>query len=88
MVPAAESGSDLSQGQRQLISMMVGREIGDVYGARLTGGGFGGSVVMLAHPGRGAAAGEAIRAEYVRRTGQPAVLLTPLPAPEATTGGA
>jgi len=52
----------------------------DVYGARLTGGGFGGSVVMLAHPGRGAAAGEAIRAEYVRRTGQPAVLLTPLPA--------
>ena len=34
----------------------------DVYGARLTGGGFGGSAVLLAHTGRGRCAGERIAA--------------------------
>ena len=49
----------------------------DIYGARLTGGGFGGSVVMLAHAGTGRAAGEAIAAEYARQSGRQPKLLTP-----------
>ncbi len=49
----------------------------DIYGARLTGGGFGGSVVMLAHAGAGRAAGEAIAAAYAAQSGQQPKLLTP-----------
>ncbi|HEX2863704.1 MAG TPA: galactokinase [Deinococcales bacterium] len=49
----------------------------DIYGARLTGGGFGGSVVMLAHAGRGRQAGQEIADEYARRTGRQPRLLTP-----------
>jgi len=55
----------------------LAREQADVFGARLTGGGFGGSVVMLARLGAGRAAGEAIAAEYARRTGRTPKLLTP-----------
>jgi galactokinase len=51
----------------------------EVFGARLTGGGFGGSVVMLAREGQGRAAGEAIAAEYAARSGQTPKLLTPAP---------
>lgn len=57
----------------------LAREQSDIYGARLTGGGFGGSVVMLARFGRGRAAGEAIAAEYARRSGRTPKLLTPPP---------
>lgn len=49
----------------------------DILGARLTGGGFGGSVVMLARLGRGRAAGEAVAAEYARQSGRVPRLLTP-----------
>jgi galactokinase len=52
----------------------------EIFGARLTGGGFGGSVVMLAHEGQGRAAGEAIAAEYATRSGRTPKLLTPTPA--------
>ena len=38
----------------------IARADADVYGARMTGGGFGGAVVMLARHGRGRAAGERI----------------------------
>jgi galactokinase len=48
-----------------------------VHGARLTGGGFGGSVVMLARRGEGRAAGERIAAEYARRSGQSPRVLVP-----------
>jgi galactokinase len=48
-----------------------------VYGARLTGGGFGGSIVALAKLGQGRAAGEAIVLEYQKRTGKMPKLLTP-----------
>jgi galactokinase len=41
----------------------------DVYGARLTGGGFGGSVVMLARAGRGRTVAERIAHAYVKRSG-------------------
>jgi galactokinase len=52
------------------------------YGARLTGGGFGGSVVMLAKPGSGRAMAERIARVYRARTGISAsVLLPPEPAP-------
>ncbi len=48
----------------------------DVFGARLTGGGFGGSVVMVAKRGRAHGAAARIAGEYARRTGKtPAVVL-------------
>jgi galactokinase len=47
-----------------------------VYGARMTGGGFGGAVLALAASGTGRAAGERAAAHYQARTGRtPAVLL-------------
>lgn len=48
-----------------------------VVGARLTGGGFGGSIVALALAGGAAEAGAAVVAEYVERTGQPGRVLLP-----------
>lgn len=48
-----------------------------IYGARLTGGGFGGSVVMLAHAGQGGAAAQRIAADYVKRSGNQARILVP-----------
>jgi len=49
----------------------------DVVGARLTGGGFGGSIVVLTEAGRAADAGRAIVDEYRARTGRPGRLLVP-----------
>jgi galactokinase len=49
----------------------------DVHGARLTGGGFGGSVVLLVCAGRGRIAADAVRTEYERRTGRIATVLVP-----------
>jgi galactokinase len=49
-----------------------------VYGARLTGGGFGGSVVMLTRGGAGRSAAERIARTYAERTGcQPTILVPP-----------
>jgi galactokinase len=48
-----------------------------IYGARLTGGGFGGSVVMLARAGTGRAAAEQIARLYARRSGQSPKVLVP-----------
>jgi galactokinase len=55
----------------------LARAGGDVFGARLTGGGFGGSVVMLAHSGRGRAAAEAVAREYAARSGRAPRVLVP-----------
>jgi galactokinase len=52
---------------------------GDFYGARLTGGGFGGSVVMLAHAGRGRAAAERVARAYAARSGRTPRILVPAP---------
>jgi galactokinase len=56
-----------------------------IYGARLTGGGFGGSVVMLAHAGTGRQAAEDIALRYAERSGcTPKVLVPdtrPIPGP-------
>jgi galactokinase len=49
----------------------------DVYGARLTGGGFGGSVVALARLGAGRAAAERLAAAYARESGQNPTVLVP-----------
>jgi galactokinase len=51
----------------------------DIYGARMTGGGFGGSVVMLAHRGRGRAAAERIAGTYAERSGRSPTVLVPPP---------
>jgi galactokinase len=48
-----------------------------IFGARLTGGGFGGAVVMLAEPSRGREAAVAIRQEYQRLTGREGTVLVP-----------
>lgn len=48
-----------------------------VYGARLTGGGFGGSIVALARAGGTVAASRSIAQEYARRTGRQAAVLVP-----------
>jgi galactokinase len=53
----------------------LARQADGVYGARLTGGGFGGSIVLLTRAGRGAAvAGEVARA-YGAETGNRAAVL-------------
>jgi galactokinase len=49
----------------------------DVYGARLTGGGFGGSVVMLTRPGTAADVARRIAAEYSSRSGRKPTVLVP-----------
>jgi galactokinase len=54
-----------------------------VFGARLTGGGFGGSVVMLARAGAGAAEAERIAQAYAARSGQTPRVLVPAPPAEA-----
>jgi galactokinase len=49
----------------------------DVLGARLTGGGFGGSVVMLARAGKGADIAARISRTYTERTSRPGTVLVP-----------
>jgi galactokinase len=55
----------------------IGQQHPDVYGARLTGGGFGGAVVLVARAGTGRAASEAIRDAYRRTTGRSGSVLVP-----------
>ena len=57
----------------------LAREDADVFGARLTGGGFGGSVVMLARPGTGAFVARRISESYAARSGQRPAILLPQP---------
>lgn len=49
----------------------------DVYGARITGGGFGGSIVIVARAGAGRKTGERLVEEYGKRTRRKATLLVP-----------
>jgi galactokinase len=56
----------------------------DVAGARMTGGGFGGSVVVLALRGRGAHVARRVARAYAAATGRtPTVLVPPPTAPSA-----
>jgi galactokinase len=61
----------------------LGRGEPDILGARLTGGGFGGSVVMLAREGKGAAAAERIVARYAKGASHRATVLVPQAAGQA-----
>jgi galactokinase len=49
----------------------------DVFGARLTGGGFGGSIVALVRAGRAAAVGARVAAAYRDQGGRDAAVLVP-----------
>ena len=49
----------------------------EVYGARLTGGGFGGAIVALARPEGARATADRIAAEYSRTSGHRAMVLVP-----------
>lgn len=49
----------------------------DVFGARLTGGGFGGSVLMLAREGAGRRVGLAVAEAYAAQSGRTPTLLVP-----------
>jgi galactokinase len=55
----------------------VAREQPQVYGARMTGGGFGGSVVVLTVGGCGRNVGERIASTYADRSGRNPTLLVP-----------
>lgn len=55
----------------------IAQQQNDVYGARLTGGGFGGSIVAIARAGTGAAVADGIVAAYSSRTGRAATRLVP-----------
>jgi galactokinase len=55
----------------------LARAEADVHGARLTGGGFGGSVVMLARAGAGRLVADRIAAAYTARSGRAATVLVP-----------
>jgi galactokinase len=50
-----------------------------VFGARLTGGGFGGAIVALARAGDAVAAAARVAAEYARRSSQRPAILVPRP---------
>ena len=67
---------DVAEPEIDLIVQIAGRTAG-IYGARLTGGGFGGSVVMIADKGAGRVAGEAVMLEYAAQTGRSPRLLSP-----------
>jgi galactokinase len=55
----------------------LARTDSEVFGARLTGGGFGGAVVILAKAGRGRQVGKRLAATYAERSGQKPTLLVP-----------
>jgi galactokinase len=57
----------------------LARQDSAVYGARLTGGGFGGSVVVMARAGHGRTVAERIAREYAARSPRTPAVLVPAP---------
>jgi galactokinase len=55
----------------------LARQDDKVYGARLTGGGFGGSIVLLSELGSGRSVAEKVVATYEKRTENKATILVP-----------
>ena len=49
----------------------------DVFGARMTGGGFGGAVIIAARAGRGTDIASTVSSAFSARTGRPTVVLLP-----------
>ena len=68
---------EVSVAELDLLVELARREL-DIFGARLTGGGFGGSVVMLARVGAARTAGERIARDYARQSGCQPTLLVPM----------
>ncbi len=56
----------------------LGRSCEGVVAARLTGGGFGGSVVMLAERGKGVSAARNIAEQYAQKSGRDPTILLPI----------
>ena len=69
---------EVSTPEVDLLVELVREEPG-IHGARITGGGWGGSIVALADAGAGRAAAAAAVAEYEQRTGLDARILLPVP---------
>jgi galactokinase len=67
---------EVSISEIDLLVNLAQQEV-DVYGARLTGGGFGGSIVVLTRAGTGRDVGERVASGYARQTGQRATVLVP-----------
>ncbi len=59
------------------VLVALGQSHPDVHGARLTGGGFGGAIVMLTRPGRAGAAAADVRRDYEQSTGLRGAVLVP-----------
>jgi galactokinase len=59
------------------VIVALARALPDVYGARLTGGGFGGSVVMLARPGTSRDVARRVATDYSAKTGRTGTVLVP-----------
>jgi galactokinase len=57
----------------------LARALPEVHGARLTGGGFGGSVVMLVRPGTALDVARRISADYGAKSGRAGTVLVPRP---------
>jgi galactokinase len=55
----------------------LARARAEVYGARMTGGGFGGSVVVITRAGTGGDVAKHVAAAYAERTGRAATILVP-----------
>jgi galactokinase len=55
----------------------IGQQHPAIYGARMTGGGFGGAVVLFAKAGTGRQAAQAIRDRYAHERGRQGVVLVP-----------
>jgi galactokinase len=69
---------DVSVPEIELL-VALAREEPDAFGARLTGGGFGGSIVALVRAGRGAAVGDRVARAYHERFRRQAAVLVPDP---------
>jgi len=59
------------------VLVAIGERHADIYGARLTGGGFGGAVVLLAASGRARTAAHEVCNAYRKQTGRAGVVLVP-----------
>jgi galactokinase len=72
MFESHESSRVLFENSCEELDILVelARDTDGVFGARLSGGGFGGSIVVLMEKAKAEAAGKAIAAAYAARTGK------------------
>jgi galactokinase len=71
---------EVSVPEVDLLVAVASRQAG-VFGARMTGGGFGGAVVIAAAAGTSMRIGEAVASEFAACIGRPATVLVPVPSP-------